>query len=69
MRSNKLKGKIVEHGLNVEKVAEKIGIDGATFYRKLKDGNFTISEAKKIKALLKLTNREAIEIFFTNDVA
>lgn len=66
MNSNMLKGKIVEKGLNVETVAEKIGIDKATFYRKLGDfEKFNIGEAIKIKEVLDLTNQEACNIFLT----
>lgn len=66
MNSNKLKGKIVEKGLNVETVAEKIGIDKATFYRKLGDfDKFNIGEANRIKDVLGLTNQEACDIFLT----
>ena len=67
----KLKGKIVEKGYNTEKVADAIGINRATFYRRLKEkGNtFTIKEANMIRELLGLTTEEAITIFFKNDVA
>lgn len=65
MRSNKLKGKIVEKGLNVEQVAEMIGVDKATFYRKLNDFNkFTIGDAINIKVALGLTDQEAYAIFW-----
>ena len=44
---NKLKGKIVERGLNVDGLAEKVGMDKSTFYRKLANegSTFTIGEA------------------------
>lgn len=64
MKSNKLKGKIIEKGMNVEKVAEIIGMDKATFYRKLNDfPKFTIGDATKIKDALGLTDQEAYDIF------
>lgn len=65
MNAAKLKGKIVENGTNVEKLAEYLGIDRATLYRKL--GNFekfTIGEANKVKTALGLTDEEATAIFF-----
>ena len=34
---NKLKGKIVECGLNISELADLIGIDKATLYRKIGD--------------------------------
>lgn len=64
MRANKLKGKIIERGFNVEQVAEMIGIDKATFYRKLNDfSKFTIGDALNIKDALHLTDQEAYLIF------
>lgn len=70
MNINKLKAKLVENGLNVEKLAICLGINRASLYKKLnKSDRITIGEAMKIKAFLNLTDEEAIEIFFTNQVA
>jgi hypothetical protein len=71
MNVNKLKGKIVENGVNVDTVAEAIGVDKSTFYRKLAaDGvNFTIGEADRIAQFLKLTKDEVNAIFFAQFVA
>lgn len=68
---NKLKGKIVENGYSIETVAKKIGINKSTFYRKMnKNGdNFSIKEANAIVELLKLSNSEAVAIFFAPVVA
>ena len=68
---NKLKGKIVECGLNVAELASRIGIDKATLYRKLNsDGkNLTIKDANLIAKELKLTRDEINEIFFDQKVA
>lgn len=68
---NKLKGKIVECGLNVTELASKIGIDKATLYRKINsDGkNFTIEEADLISKELNLTFEEVNAIFFSQFVA
>lgn len=64
MKSNKLKGKIVEKGFNVEQISEMVGIDKATFYRKLNDFNkFTVGDVEKIKNALCLTTEEACAIF------
>lgn len=64
MDLNRLKGKIVEKGWNVETLAEKIGIDRSTMYRKLDNfEKITIGEAKKITVLLNLTREEASSIF------
>jgi len=68
---NKLKGKIVENGLTIGKLAKEIGLDKSTLYRKLNnDGEtFTIREANLICSVLRLTGKEATEIFFSNYVA
>lgn len=64
MNINKLKGKIVENGLNVEKLAEAIGTERSSLYRKLNDAEkITIGEAAKMKEALSLTDAEAFEIF------
>ena len=66
MNANKLKGKIIEKGMNVETLAEKIGIDRATLYRKLNEfDKFTIGDACKIKAELDLSDADACEIFLS----
>lgn len=68
---NKLRGKIVECGLNIEELARKIGIDRATLYRKINSNgkNFTIEEADLISKELNLTYDEVNSIFFSQYVA
>lgn len=68
---NRLKGKTVENGLSGSKIAESLGIDQSTYYRKIGDGggSFTISQAQKIVDLLCLTPAECNEIFFGNKLA
>ena len=64
MDLNKLKGKIVEKGWNVEKLAEYIGVDRSSMYRKLNNfEKITIGEAKKITIALELSNEDASSIF------
>lgn len=59
-----LKGKIVEKGMNVETVAEKIGVDRSSLYRKLNNfEKITIGEARRMKSVLGLTAEEACHIF------
>jgi len=66
MKHNLLKGKIVEKGYTVETVADKTGINRATLYRKLNNfEKITIGEAKKIANALRLTPKEATEIFLS----
>lgn len=64
----RLKGKIVERGNTQEAVANAIGMDRSTFYRKLKDGGekFTIGEIHRIVNAVPLSKEEAIDIFFTS---
>ena len=65
MNINRLKGKMVEGGMNVERVAEEIGMDKASLYRRLNDfEKFTIGDLIKMKGVLNLDDREAYEIFF-----
>lgn len=68
---NKLKGKIVENELTVEEVADKLGINRSTFYRKLNNSGetFLIKEADKLVNLLHLSASEATAIFFSQFVA
>ena len=64
MNVNKLKGKVVEMGMNMETLAETIGINRSSLYRKL--NNFekvTIGEAQKMKDALSMSDEEAYEIF------
>lgn len=64
MNMNKLRAKIVEREMNVEELAEMIGMTGATLYRKLRAPlKITISEAIQMKDVLKLTDEEALDIF------
>lgn len=68
---DKLRGKIVECRMSIEQVAEKIGMDRATLYRRLSNGggSFTINEATKIARLLNLSSDEVNLIFFAQYVA
>jgi len=56
--------------MTVAEVAAKMGIDKATLYRRIVDGQtFTIGEADKITEILGLSPAESISIFFSHDVA
>lgn len=71
MNVNKLRGKIVEKGMNVEKLSSEMGIDRATVYRKLNNNgeSFTVREVRSIISILDLTTEEITSIFFSNTVA
>lgn len=68
---NKLRGRIVEAGLSITELADRIGIDKATFYRKISSGGetFLIKEADAISRELNLTGDEVNAIFFAQFVA
>lgn len=70
MKTNmqKLRGKIVEVGITQEAVADLIGVDRSTFYRKVKSEgtSFTIGEVHKIVSAIRLTQQEAVEIFLSD---
>lgn len=66
---NKLKGKIIEKGKNVDTIASDIGIDSSTFYRKMKNNSFEIGEADRIVSVLGLSRDDAMAIFFNQEVA
>lgn len=68
---NKLKGKIVENGTTVAELAEKMGVDRATLYRKMSNGGETmlVKDANAIVEALHLNADEAVAIFFGTIVA
>ncbi len=67
---NKLKGRFVENGKSVSDIANEIGIDPATLYRKLSNpGLITLREADAIAKCLKLSAEDAVAIFFSEYVA
>lgn len=68
---NKLRGKFIENGYKVADVADKMGMDRATLYRRLRDGgdDFTVREVTKLSEILKLSGSEINNIFFNNKVA
>lgn len=49
--------------------SEEMGIAESTLYRKLKSGNFSVSEAAKAVEILKLKNEIAYDIFFREALA
>lgn len=67
----KLKGKIVEAGLNISILSKELNIDRSTFYRKLsEDGTvFTIKEVNIMIDKLNLSFEDVKSIFFNQLVA
>jgi transcriptional regulator with XRE-family HTH domain len=67
---NKLKGRFVENGKSVADIAEYIGVDKATLYRKLNNPELiTLREADAIVKCLNLSADDAVAIFFSEYVA
>lgn len=62
MKVAKLRGLIVEKGMTLREVAEKIGMSDKTLYLKLKKGVFGTDEVQKLIELLDISN--PMEIFF-----
>lgn len=71
MNVKKLRAKMIEMDINVEKLSENTGIDRSTFYRRLQHNGeeFSIKEADKISKALKLSFNEVMAIFFSQFVA
>lgn len=70
MNIPKLKGKIVEREMNMEQLADAMGIDRSTIYRKFSpdkdkkpEDKITIGEAVRMKEILNLSDEEASQIF------
>lgn len=67
----KLKAAMVERGVNTADLADRIGINRATLYRKIaaQGEGFTIGEAEAITSALHLSAAESTAIFFGPSVA
>lgn len=65
-----LRSKIEDRKTTVSEVAAKMGVDKATLYRRISNGEtFTIGEVGKITEILNLSHDEAVSIFFSSSVA
>lgn len=67
MNTRFLRERMKEMKITVDSLAERIGMDRSTLFRKLKDDGetFKVSEFKKIVPILKMTPEEVDSIFFT----
>ena len=61
-----LRGKIAECNTTQEAVANAMGINRSTFYRKMKEEGkfFTIEEVQKMAKILSLNEEDIMKIFF-----
>lgn len=67
MKTQKLKGEIVGSGMTLTEFADEVGISRPTFYRKIKDGSFTIDEAIKMAKKLNLSDHDILYIFLQSN--
>lgn len=63
---NLLRAKIVENNTTQESVANSIGMNRTTFYRKMKTNGsqFTVEEVAGIARVLSLSSTDIMRIFF-----
>lgn len=64
VNSAKLKGLIAENGLSQAQVARNIGMNPKTFYQKMLNGVWKSNELAALKQALKMSDQQAINIFF-----
>lgn len=65
---NKFRAAIALAGITSKELAEKMGINESTLYRKINaDGNFSRQEINRIIEILGITNPQ--EIFFAQELA
>ena len=67
MNKTELEVSMLRKGVSAAILAEKIGINRATLYRKMVTGKFERSEIIKIRDVLELTEAEMLRIFFSDD--
>lgn len=67
MNKTELEVSMLRKGVSAAILAEKIGINRVTLYRKMVTGKFERSEIIKIRDVLELTEAEMLRIFFSDD--
>lgn len=67
----KLRGTLKENGVSIDRAAKVMGIDTATFYRRVnRNGEtFTVREIDELARLLNMSGEMLQSIFFDRDVA
>ena len=68
---NKLQEALRARSVSIEAAAEALGIDRATFYRRLSrnGAKFTVEEVAKLSAMLHLSANDMQDIFFDAELA
>lgn len=65
-----LKYFVMKNGLSLEDIANSLGVNPSTLYRKMRgDSDFTRTEITIIRDRLHLTNEDVASIFFAHDFA
>lgn len=66
VNTRKIIGRIAELGLTGEAVSNAIGVNPATYYRKMASGGgkFTVEQVQRLLEVLQITKDEAVSIFF-----
>lgn len=68
VNNNKLRGRIVEKGLSVGKVAEDIGLSASTLGRKLRGiADMTLREVEMLCHVLDIPKNEILTYFFVQE--
>jgi len=64
-----LRGRMIQNGYNIVTLANRIGIDRSTLYRRIQDEglSFTVGEIHKIIDTLQLSKEDASCIFLFNN--
>lgn len=68
---SKLRDALAARSITYEEAAKAIGIDRATFYRRIEraGSKFTVEEVVKLSQLLNMDGQTMQEIFFDNELA
>lgn len=66
-----LKAAMKDKGITIDEASEVIGINPATFYRRIgRNGeNFTVAEVGKLAEMLEMPNETMQKIFFDKELA
>lgn len=67
MSKTELEVAMIRKGVSVAILADAIGLDRSTLYRKMANGKFERSEIMKIRDMLELSDADIIRIFFEDD--
>ena len=68
INTNKLRGRMVEKGLNFGSLASMIGISPSTLGRKIRNkAEMTLGEVEAIRDILNIPPERVIEFFFARD--